>query len=268
MMLNIPIAYTFKTRIGNYRALLGYFVFEVVPLLLAAELSGGDPVGIVLLYILWLDVYEIGYVFNDLKDQNTEGELNRTGSARGSWFLAILSRLLFATVISIAVAHHLGWRTALSSSLLNGVLLVILLLHSSNLVRRCFPGRLLTFSALALYKYAPVLIPGLPVESAVTALAAIFVFYGLARILNYTLRKFGRADVSEVPHAQLKIQLGVLLIVSPLVLLPWHTSQGGILRREVQALWSYFTAVAALFLCASFLRRMLGARMTKTRASQ
>jgi hypothetical protein len=259
MILNIPIAYTFKTRVGNYRALLGYLVFEVVPLLLAAQLSGRDAVGILLLYILWLDVYEIGYVFNDLKDQDTDGESNRTGSVHGSWFLATLSRLLFATVLSFAVAHHLGWRTALSSALLNGVLLLILLLHSSNLVRRCFPGRLLTFTALAIYKYAPVLIPGLPIENAVAALAAIFVFYGLGRILNYTLRKFGRADVSEVPHAQLKIQLGVLLIVAPLVLLPWHASECGILMREVKVLWCYFSAVAALSFCAAFLRRILGA---------
>ena len=147
----------------------------------------------------------------------------------------------------------------MSSTLLNIALLLILLLHSSNLVRRCFPGRLVTFSALAIYKYAPVLIPGLPAENAVAALAAIFVFYGFGRILTYSLRKFGSAAVSEVPHVQLKIQLGILLIVSPLVLFPWHISQGATLRCEVQALWSYFTAVAALMVCTSFLRQTLRA---------
>ena len=87
MILNIPIAYTFITRIRNYRALLGYLAFEVAPLLLAAKLSGRAPIGILLLYILGLNIYEIGYIFNDSKDRNTKGELTVPDpqADRGFW---------------------------------------------------------------------------------------------------------------------------------------------------------------------------------------
>lgn len=255
MNFYIPIAYTLKTRLVNYRGLLGYLGFEVLPLFLAAELSSTwDPIAIVLLYILWLDIYEIGYIFNDLKDQNTEGELNRT-SARGSWLVAAIARLLFATVILIPIAYHIGWHSASSSLLLNGVLLALLLFHSSNFVRRWFPGRLLTFSALTFYKYAPVLIPALPVETAIGALVAIFLFYGLSRILYYTLRKFGPPNISELHRAQFKIQLGLLVIASPLILLRPHRNHYGIVRWEFEALWSYFFAIVAFLFCAAFLRR-------------
>ena len=153
--------------------------------------STRNVINILLLYILWLDLYEIGYLVNDLKDKTAAGELDRIKSASGNWYTAALPRLLLASGLVPVVVIRLGWHSTIVSLLANMLLLLTLLIHSSEFVRLHFPGRMVTFSALALYKYAPILIPVLGVGQGAFALVAIFLFYGFPRVLAYVLRKFG-----------------------------------------------------------------------------
>jgi hypothetical protein len=91
--MNLPFIYTYSTRIKTYRGLLAYLALEVLPLVLAAGVtSTRNVINILLLYILWLDLYEIGYLFNDLKDKTAVGELDRIKSASGNWYTAAFPR--------------------------------------------------------------------------------------------------------------------------------------------------------------------------------
>jgi hypothetical protein len=253
--LNLPFIYTYSTRIKSYRGLLAYLALEVLPLVLAAGVtSTRNVINILLLYIFWLDLYEIGYLFNDLKDKTAVGELDRIESTSGNWYTAAIPRFLLALGLVPVVAVRLGWHSTIISLVANMLLLVTLLLHSSELVRLHFPGRIVTFSALALYKYAPVLIPVLGVGQGASALVAIFLFYGFARILAYVLRKFGVEKTASVANSQLSIQVGMLAVFSPSVLMAAET-HNEFIRREVPTLWLYFSAVALISCCASFIRR-------------
>jgi uncharacterized membrane protein len=131
----------------------------------------------------------------------------------------------------------------------------MLLIHSSEFVRLHFPGRMVTFSALALYKYAPILIPVLGVGQGSFALVAIFLFYGFPRVLAYVLRKFGEEWTISVPNSQLTIQLGMMAVFAPLVLIAGTHSE--LMKGEMPRLWLYFLAVALISYCASFIRRQL-----------
>jgi uncharacterized membrane protein len=264
--LNLPFLYTYSTRIKTFRALLAYLALEVLPLVLAAGVtSTRNVINILLLYILWLALYEIGYLFNDLKDKNAVGEFDRIKSASGNWYIATLPRLLLAVGLVPVVVIRLGLHSTIVSLVANMLLLLTLLIHSSEFVRLHFPGRVVTFSALALYKYAPILIPVLGVARGASALVAIFFFYGFARILAYVLRKFSGEKVISARNPRLTIQLGALAVFSPLVLIAEGT-QNEIVRGEVPKLWLYFSAVALISYGASLIRRRgsLGlTRMTK-----
>ena len=175
--MNLPFIYTYSTRIKTYRGLLAYLALEVLPLVLAAGVtSTRNVINILLLYILWLDLYEIGYLFNDLKDKTAVGELDRIKSASGNWYTAAFPRLLLAVGLVPVVVIRLGLHSTIVSLVANMLLLLTLLIHSSEFVRVHFPGRMVTFSALALYKYAPILIPVLGVGQGASALVAIFLF--------------------------------------------------------------------------------------------
>src|SRR5579875_2810598 len=64
MNLNVPLLYTYKTRMNNYRGLLGYLSLDLVPLLLVVGITSlQDVSNILLLFLLWLTLYEIGYLF-------------------------------------------------------------------------------------------------------------------------------------------------------------------------------------------------------------
>jgi hypothetical protein len=254
--MNLPFIYTYSTRIKTYRGLLAYLALEVLPLVLAAGVtSTRNVINILLLYILWLDLYEIGYLFNDLKDKTAVGELDRIKSASGNWYTAAFPRLLLAVGLVPVVVIRLGLDSTIVSLVANMLLLLTLLIHSSEFVRVHFPGRMVTFSALALYKYAPILIPVLGVGQGASALVAIFLFYGFARILAYGLRKFGGEQAICVPNSQLSIQLGTLAVFSPLVLIAG--THNGLMRGEMPRLWLYFLAVALISYCASFIRGQL-----------
>jgi hypothetical protein len=252
--LNLPFIYTYSTRIKTYRGLLAYLALEVLPLVLAAGVtSTRNVINILLLYILWLDLYEIGYLVNDLKDKTAVGELDRIKSASGNWYTAAFPRLLLALGLVPVVVFRLGLHSTIISLVVNVLLLLTLVIHSSEFVRLHFPGRMVTFSALALYKYAPILIPVLGVGQGASALVAIFLFYGFPRILAYVLRKFGEEWTISVPNFQLSIQLGMLAVFSPLVLIAGI--QNELMKGEMPRLWLYFSAVALISYCASFIRR-------------
>lgn len=253
--LNVPLLYTYETRMNNYRGLLGYLLLDLIPLLLVAGITSlQDVANILLLYILWLTLYEIGYLFNDLKDHSEAGELDRTGPVSGNWYVPAIPRLLLAAVIVPGVVLRLGWEKAGLALVLNIFVLFLLFCHSSDFVRRHFPGRLISFSALALFKYSPALIPVIGVLDGASAILMIFLFYGMARVLNYTLRKFGNENVKLSPRAQVKMQLGILTIFSPLAFLSPEPASRTLLL-QTRTLWIYFFAITLISLMASFLRR-------------
>lgn len=253
--LNLPFIYTYSTRIKTCRGLVAFVALEVLPLILVTGLTSlRNVINILLLFTLWLDLYEIGYLFNDLQDKTAAGELDRIQATSGNWRTATISRLLLALGLVAAVAIKLGWHSTIIALFANALLLATLLAHSSKFVRRHFPLRIVTFSFLALYRYAPILIPALGVRRAEPALITIFLFYGIARILAYVLRKFGGEKTASLANPQLSVQLGVLAMFAPMILIAAE-NHDQILSGEVLMLWLYFLAVALIFYSISFIRR-------------
>lgn len=255
--IDFPFFYTYQTRIKNYRGLLGYLALEVAPLVLVAGIySERNIINVIILYLFYLNIYEIGYLFNDFKDRATSGELNRIGSNTGTWWRPAVFRLLLALALIPAVAARLGWRVADMALGLNVLLLFLLFLHSSSFARRHFPGRILTFSALSIYKYATVLIPVLGFADASFVLLTIFLFYGLPRIMVYMLRKFGQDSDALLRNAQLKIQLGMSIIFLPVVFM-FSEKMNRVIALQTRALWAYFGVIAVASLLAWFVRQKI-----------
>ncbi|MCV2369878.1 hypothetical protein [Roseateles oligotrophus] len=125
--------------------LVGLFLMELAPFLIASSLSGGGLLAVLFGFLLVYSVYEIGYIHNDLvslKEKEGRTDRDQFSSFRVPVFLS--ARIPVIAVMLMILHHHQGNRFV-PTLLLLLFLICIFFLH--NLMLR--PGkRVSTFLAL------------------------------------------------------------------------------------------------------------------------
>jgi hypothetical protein len=227
LVVSLPFCYTAFTRIRTITGGFGYLLQEILPLVVATCAFKRDLLPkLAILYVLWITVYESGYLWNDHRDRQLKDEQNRLSGATISFWIFGASHICVGFGLLGVMSLMFGWSQAAYAGLINLALLALLILHSSAHLRKYPYARLTTFSALAFYKYAPMLLPLLGYRLGSVALICMFFFSGLARLCVYALRKYGRP--LELPEhvVQAKIQTGLLIFAVPLLLAeaaaPWN----------------------------------------------
>jgi hypothetical protein len=216
----VPLGYTYKTRLRNYRGALGFIAREVLPLAITLMLAYHLVWWLVLvLFLGYMSFYECGYLWNDLADSSTESGGDRLAGVTLRFSEFVFVRILVLGLSSYVLFRVNGWNHAAIYFAANISLVFFLILHTSRGIRDVRFLRLLTFTALAFYKYLPVLLPMLPWSEARALMMAIFLCYGLGRVIVYALRKYGDVDArAHCEPSSLLLQSGFLLLFAPLFL--------------------------------------------------
>jgi 4-hydroxybenzoate polyprenyltransferase len=195
-------------------------LYELFPIMAVCVIQFKIQWYIVLVYFfIGQSFYSIGYAWNDIRDRNIAKELDRI-EARTIHMSSLTTYNVLYAFIGIVTLVFLGsLRAALICLFMSLFLLLLLILHSSSLVRHIRGMRIVTFSVLAVFRYAPVLLPAVGMRSGMFCLISIFMIYGQARVVIYALRKYGMLlDTVSVP-LQAKIQGSILLFAVPLLFL-------------------------------------------------
>jgi hypothetical protein len=227
LVASLPLCYTAFTRIQTIPGGLGYLLQEISPLFVAICAFKRDLLPeLAILYALWITVYECGYFWNDHRDRGLKDERNRLSGATINSAVFGASHICIGLLLFGVIGLMFGWSQAGYAGLINLALLLLLIVHSSAHLRKYRYARLTTFSALAFYKYSPMLMPILGYRVGSLALICMFFFYGLARLCVYALRKYGRPLESPEHVVQAQIQTGLLILAIPLLFaaaaVPWN----------------------------------------------
>jgi hypothetical protein len=218
LVASLPVCYTAFTRIQTIAGVPGYLLQEILPLVVAiCAFKRNLLPELAILYVLWITVYECGYLWNDHRDRGLKDERNRLSGSVINFGAFAASHICVAFFLLGVLGLMFGWSHAAYAGLINLALLLLPLLHSSVHLRKYPYARLTTFSALAFYKYAPMLLPILGYRVGSLALICMFFFYGLARLCVYALRKYGRPLESPEHVVQAQIQTGLLILAIPLL---------------------------------------------------
>jgi hypothetical protein len=219
LVASLPLCYTAFTRIQTIPGGLGYLLQEILPVVVAICAIRRDRLPeLALLYVLWITVYECGYLWNDHRDRELKDERNRLSGATINFGVFGASHIGVALLFVGVLGLLFGRSPATYAGLISLALLLLLMLHSSARLRKYPYARLATFSALAFYKYAPMLLPILGYRVGSLALICVFLFYGVARLCVYALRKYGRPLESPEHVVQAQIQTGLLILAIPLLI--------------------------------------------------
>jgi len=215
-MWNIPLIYTYLTRLGSYRGLLDFVIRDVLIIIIVTSTVFGVPWLLVLVaYIGHLALYECGYLLNDSSGSAKEpGGARLEGAVEQKKFWVLRLMVLGAA----AAVLWLGIDAAVAAQyiLLSFAVLGLLIVHTQFADYGYW--RIFSFAALALYKYAPAVVPLIGWENAQQILIAVFFCYGMPRVLVYTLRKFGNQSVqSTIESAHNSFQFLTLILIIPLI---------------------------------------------------
>lgn len=218
--LIVPLAYTVLTRLRNRGAILDHLTRDVViPLVPVIGVFGQDGVTALLLWLGFAALYEVGYLVNDEAPTSSEDGGDRLGGDSVSWGPAVMLRLLVWVAVAWWTISSAGWWVGMTYVVVSTLAVGLLLLHTF-LSTHTPTIRFFSFSLLALFKYAPFLVPLIGWESAVPYLGSIFLMYGFPRSVHYALRKMsltGSAD--EIRRFQL-LSHGLGLIPAFVVVVP------------------------------------------------
>jgi hypothetical protein len=218
--LILPFAYTVVTRLRSVRGVLDHLTRDVaIPLIPAIALFGQNGLLAVVLWLGFAALYEVGYLMNDEAPSAGESGGDRLGGADVPWGLAVALRLVvWASAVWWTISASSWWigiTYVVVSALVVGTLLVHTFLASNTPTVRFF-----SFALLALFKYAPFLVPLIGWEHAMPYLGSIFLMYGFPRSVHYVMRKMlppEKAD--EVDRFQL-FSHGLGLIPASVIVAP------------------------------------------------
>ena len=192
-LIELPFAYTYLSRLKNYRGLVGYITREWIPLIVTLQIFYSAKWWLSsIMFMGFLSVYECGYLVNDLARTAEERGGNRVDRLQINvvpfWFshmfvFAGRSRHTFFASRAFICDEFCGARYA-------GVR------HSTisqqPLDSQCpFSAYFYVRGPSGLHKFAPVVIPQVPFADGQSLLMAVFLCYGFARVIVYGLRKFG-----------------------------------------------------------------------------
>jgi hypothetical protein len=194
-LIELPFGYTYLSRLKNYRALVGYLTREWIPLIVTLQVAYSAEWWVsIVMFLGFLSLYECGYLVNDIADSSNELGGNRIKGLRINGLLFWLSHL-FVFVFAAGLLWLIrGQRFAANFAGLGVLVCGVLMLHTSLSTRRFRFLRISTFTVLAVYKFAPIVLPQVSFAGGQSLLMAVFLCYGFPRVIVYGLRKFGDAE--------------------------------------------------------------------------
>jgi len=252
-LIDFPFAYTYLTRLKNYRAVCTVAMYEWTPLAIVLKLIYDVDVGFIALMLAgWLALYECGYVINDQSDSSREMGGDRLQGFRINTRRFWISHALVFTTSLGTIWILYGEKTTAVFASVCAIVFCVFLFHTSQWVRRVRFLRIATFSTLAMYKFAPLILPSVPVFDSQLILMATFLCYGFPRVVVYALRKFGHSDNSVAAERSgpllgwaSTIAFGPLLLAQR-----WDTSYA----RAVALIWLCYGITATSFLISRQVR--------------
>lgn len=216
----MPLAYTYRTRLGSLSAVLGLLFVQIFFPLVFLNIDNLKELDWLLLLfssLFWMSVYELGYILNDsLPNSKLElgGDRHLEGE-KGDVFLSIfwVLALCFLTYIIFPASE---WYFMLLGSALSLLLLVI---HSffgafGWVFSRCISFSVLSFSRFWVVFYL------VAKDAALTLLFLQFAFYGLSRVWFYCSRKV--VYWPDLKHYQFQIAT----LIFCFFLIPWLDMSG------------------------------------------
>lgn len=252
-LIELPFAYTYLSRLKNYRGLVGYITREWIPLIVTLQIFYSAKWWLSsIMFMGFLSVYECGYLVNDLARTAEERGGNRVDRLQINvvpfWFSHMF---VFAAVVGILFLLR-GRLFAMSFAGLGMLVLGILLFHSSRWTRSVPFLRIFTFAVLAVYKFAPVVIPQVPFADGQSLLMAVFLCYGFARVIVYGLRKFGDSGSQTTVERFFGLfECIALMTFGPILFASrWESPRA----QAVTLIWGLYCAVAASLLGLHLLR--------------
>jgi hypothetical protein len=176
----IPFLYFQQTRINTFKAAAFHGLYEWVPAIAIVLVVDQSAIQYVLLYYLaFISLYEIGYLFNDLlANQQENGRTRSTKSSLIEAIIFILIRLGFffaATIVARKVSSADWWIWYAT--------LVLLFAGHNMLANRLL--KVVTFSALAFIRFFSPIVNILPTELFLVLSVPIGVNYVLYRMIIY-----------------------------------------------------------------------------------
>lgn len=200
-------------------------------------------------------LYEIGYLLNDRQDPPATARVPPAVLSRLNMALFIFLRAALLLCVCGLLIYRRGFIAGAEYLVLSAAILIVLVLHSSSSIGRLPFGKLITFSTLAVYKYLPLLVPALGWHRALDLITALFLCFGLPRILVYFFRKSSPAVAGEkFAENHVRVHFWCLVLAAPLILS--HARVAGQPALDgPKAVWLLYMGVCTLLLAARGVRR-------------
>ena len=178
----LPFFYFQQTRLNNKKALFFHGVYEWIPVIILSLYSSpmyGTVGGLLLYYLAFISVYELGYLLNDQLahgEENARKRTDRLPKSRIALFVVI--RL----IVFLSITFFQGHMSAPLWWAWYSILILQFALH--NFVK--FPSlNVITFSTLAFIRFFSPIIVLIPPSLIVTLALPVFLNYVLFRLFIY-----------------------------------------------------------------------------------
>jgi hypothetical protein len=248
-----PLFYTYKIRSNSLLSLISIVACDWAPIVVA--LIFFYHVNLIEVLIMTLAnyiVYECGYYINDKFDVSGDhvGRTKLLKSVNGTCFFSIhiLIFLLLAILLKVALKETI----VINFIFLSVCVLVVMLWHTSRIPKDYKYTRIFSFIFLQLYKYSPIILPLIGINSGVPLMITIFACWGAWRTIAYILVKFSVSHESSNLNIDQNRILHVfsLVTITPIFLAMMVCHKRGEL-----------TMVLGIYACISLLRSAF--QMTK-----
>jgi hypothetical protein len=236
----------FVVRLRTRFRIISFFLTEWLPLAVALKVAYGVSFWFTILMLAGnFSLYECGHFFNDLADSSSDPNGDHLEGRQIGVAGFVISHLLLFLAVVAATFFLKGFGFALTYAILAVLLLLVFFWHTTRWPKGFRFLRIFTFACLYLYKFAPIVVPQVPLADALWILSSLFLCWGLWRVLFYTLVKFGgnltsRGDDFD-PFRLL--HLTSLMICAPLLLSGWMSTPQATASTMI---WLIYAVIAGL----------------------
>lgn len=245
-LASLPFGYMFVVRLRTRFRIVSFFLTEWLPLALALTVAYGASFWFTILMLAGnFSLYECGHFFNDLADSSSDPNGDHLEGRQIGVAGFVISHVLLFLGIVAATFFLKGFQFGLTYAILAVLLLLVFFWHTTRRPRSFLFLRIFTFACLYLYKFAPIVVPQIPLADALWILSSLFLCWGLWRVLFYTLVKFGKILTSsggDFDPFRL-LHLTSLVICAPLLLSGWMSTPR---TTASTVIWLTYAAIAVL----------------------
>lgn len=245
-LANLPFGYMYIVRLRTPSRAASLILAEWVPVTIALTLVYSAPLWLIAVMLaVNFAVYESGYFINDIADSAAEPNGDHLEGRRINTAVFFGSRIAMFLIAVAILIFAKGPRFALTYATLSILVLAGFIWHTSRRPKRLRFLRIFTFTLLYLYKFAPIVIPLVPLSDATWILTSLFLCWGLWRVIFYILGKFGGSNTSrgqDFDPIRLLHPMS-LLICGPLLLANGFHSP---FAKASCLIWLSYTMLAAL----------------------